>query len=209
MKQNRHGDIIGVSLDDILKANDCLSKTCSEPYEKKAEEQKPDDVIFIDLDTKCTVTVESPQQVKKQDVSLNDFVVKERAGSMTRPDWKTHKRERSDDSLPDPDNPMYNLILLSKSAVREQKRLAVEANPVSKDKTQENKQVDCEPPKKTDVEKSIIKKLVCDEVLPEKDDPVLAINSDENTAKFFLSVFHAMTGLAAIALYQLQRSIAV
>ena len=35
MKQNRHGDIIGSSLEDVLKANDCLSRSSRNEVEKQ------------------------------------------------------------------------------------------------------------------------------------------------------------------------------
>ena len=229
MKQNKHGDIIGASLDDILKANDCLSKSCSDTESKvkpvKTPLSKLDDAIYIDLDSKWTITHETVQvehlkNTKKEDKSTPETNPKREEieetsclpiSGLTRPDWKTHKRERSDDSLPDPDNPMYNLLLLSKSAVREQKRIAVESDGNEKEEM-------CGPAQLSTAEQttgqgesefSVRKKLVCHEELLEKEGSDTGPHSEEYRARFFLSVFHAMTGLAAMAFWHLQKKIAV
>jgi len=231
VKQNKHGDIIGASLDDILKANDCLSKSCSDTESKVKPVETPlsklDDAIYIDLDSKWTITHETVQveplkNTKKEDKSNPDLgtipKIKEIVetsnlpmSGITRPDWKTHKRERSDDSLPDPDNPMYNLLLLSKSAVREQKRIAVESDGNEKEEMCGTaQQITAEQTTgQSESEFCVRKKLVCHEELLEKEGSDTGPHSEEYRARFFLSVFHAMTGLAAMAFWHLQKNIAV
>ncbi|KAL5256187.1 hypothetical protein ACHWQZ_G011418 [Mnemiopsis leidyi] len=215
---NKHGDIRGDSIDDILKANDCLSKTCCEAGSKfvttKTSANQMDETIYVDLDSKYTIIHEVVQFEPTKNPSVNavisstnksnmkDCTVK---GSISRPNWKTHKRERSDDSLPDPESPMYNLLLLCKSAVREQKRIAVQSEGGNeaiqicdelKDTSQQNTSQTME-------RISIIKKLVCHEVL--QDEAVNVGNCTKLQAKLFLSFFHALTGLAAVSFLHLRK----
>lgn len=239
VKQNKHGDIIGASLDDILKANDCLSKTCCDTESKAVavktplKKSKPDEAIYIDLDSKWTITHETVQvdslkksnteaplkeeksetPSKEKDTDLKSCLPKSAA---SRPDWKTHKRDRSDESLPDPENPMYNLLLLCKSAVREQKRIAVDSDATGCTNMNEKGGI-CDSdsvkavPKTghTESEFSVRKKLVCHEELLDREGSGTEPHSEEYKARFFLSVFHALTGLAALAFCHLQKNIVV
>ena len=177
-----------------------------------------DETIYIDLDSKYTIIHEVVQFEPTKNPSVNavisstnksnmkDCTVK---GSISRPNWKTHKRERSDDSLPDPESPMYNLLLLCKSAVREQKRIAVQSESGNeatqicdelKDTAQQNTS-------QTKERISIIKKLVCHEVL--QDEAVNVGNCTKLQAKLFLSFFHALTGLAAVSFLHLRKKTVV
>lgn len=87
-----------------------------------------EEISLIDLDkevhksvTECSTDLTFHPQLP---ITFSDNAQRE----VPRPDWKTHKRERSDDSLPDPDpaDPLHNLIILCKTAGKEQKRLARE-----------------------------------------------------------------------------------
>ena len=232
---NKHGDISGDSMDDILKANDCLSKTWCDTESKFVAVKSPvkkrdlDEAIYIDLDSKWTIThetvqVKSPQNTNSQTPNTEkksslepESAEKETDKAnclpeniMTRSDWKTHKRERSDDSLPDPDSPMYNLLLLCKSAVREQKRIAVD-NDISCSTNRDVKEEIGDPaePKTGYSEKnfSVRKKVVCQEKLVEQAGCDTDPHIEEYRATFFLSVFHALTGLAALAFCHLQNKV--
>ena len=129
-------------------------------------------------------------------------------GCISRPNWKTHKRERSDDSLPDPESPMYNLLLLCKSAVREQKRIAVESDGGKKAESCDSSKDTTELSSSDNVDRiSTIKKLVCHEVL--QDEIVAGENCPKLQARLFLSFFHALTGLAAVSFLHLRKKTVV
>lgn len=129
-------------------------------------------------------------------------------GCISRPNWKTHKRERSDDSLPDPESPMYNLLLLCKSAVREQKRIAIESDGDKKEEICDSSIDTTELNSSDNVHRiSTIKKLVCHEVL--QDETVAEENCPKHQARLFLSFFHALTGLAAVSFLHLRKKTVV
>jgi hypothetical protein len=231
---NKHGDIRGESIDDILKANDCLSKNCREADSKLAaamtpmKQDKLDETIYIDLESNCTIIHETIQVKSQKDsphkVDESSFETRSEEISsddrssiidkaLVRPDWKTHKRERSDDSLPDPDNPMYNLLLLSKSAVREQKRLAVEIDDNGSYGSKDEAETSESKTPKAEAKMghygagfSPIKKLMCDEKMLEWKTSGANQQYEAYKARFFLSVFHALTGLAALASCHLRKN---